>query len=130
MHFITISFRPLHLPKYWSKCQQATALDLPFYDISAPQKVAFLKISDDVIASDVVWAPPIKNPGYAYDWHYSIFFYQSKQQTVLNVICFLLSTLIANMTMILIKFQQNFALIGVLNILPLNFWTKKDFSHA
>ena len=32
-----------------------------------PQKVPFLKISDDVIARDLWFgAPPIKNPGYAY----------------------------------------------------------------
>ena len=55
---------------------QATASDLPFYDISAPQKVTFSKISDDVIACDLWFGPPpIKNPGYAYeatsreDWH-------------------------------------------------------------
>ena len=42
------------------------ASDLPFYDIFAPQKAPFLKISDDVIAFDL-WcaAPPIKNPDYA-----------------------------------------------------------------
>ena len=58
MHFLTISFRPLPLPKYWLKCQQTTALDLPFYDIFAPQKVPFLKISDDVIASNLWFGPP------------------------------------------------------------------------
>ena len=42
------------------------ASDLPFYDIFAPQKVPFLKISDDVIACDLWFSPPIKNPGYAY----------------------------------------------------------------
>ena len=44
------------------------ASDLPFYDIFAQQKVPFLKISDDVIACDLWFAPPppIKNPGYAY----------------------------------------------------------------
>ena len=35
------------------KCQQTTASDLAFYDIFAPQKVPFLKISDDVIACDL-----------------------------------------------------------------------------
>ena len=40
------------------KCQQATASDLPFYDIFAPQKVSFLKISDDVIVCDLWFAPP------------------------------------------------------------------------
>ena len=36
----------------------ATALGLPFYDIFALQKVPFLKISDDVIACDLWFAPP------------------------------------------------------------------------
>ena len=41
--------------------------DLPFYDTFAPQKVPFSKISDDVIACDLWFAPPpIKNPGYAH----------------------------------------------------------------
>ena len=52
------------------KCQQTTASDLLFYDIFGPQKVPFLKISDDVIACDLWFAPPppppIKNSGYAY----------------------------------------------------------------
>ena len=66
MHFLTISFRPL-LTKILVKCQQATASDLPFYNIFAPQKVPFLKISDDVIARELWFGPPpIKNPGYAY----------------------------------------------------------------
>ena len=47
-------------------CQEAMASDLPFYDIFAPQKVPFFKISDDVIACDLWFGPPIKNPGYAY----------------------------------------------------------------
>ena len=34
------------------------AYDLPFYDIFAPQKVPFLKISDDVIAFDLWFCPP------------------------------------------------------------------------
>ena len=49
------------------KCHQATASGLPLCDIFAPQKVPFLKISDDVIACDLWFGPPpIKNPGYAY----------------------------------------------------------------
>ena len=43
-------------------------------------------------------------------WRYSIFLYQSKQQMILNAICFF-SSLIANMATILIDFQQKFALI-------------------
>ena len=45
------------------------ALDLPFYDIFAPQKVPLLKISDDVITCNMWFAPPtpaIKNPVYTY----------------------------------------------------------------
>ena len=39
------------------------------YDIFVPQKVLLLKNFDDVIACDLRFAPPpIKNPGYAYDW--------------------------------------------------------------
>ena len=39
-------------------CQQlTTALDLPIYDIFAPQKVPLLKISDDVIACNLWFAP-------------------------------------------------------------------------
>ena len=37
------------------KCQQATASDLPFYDMFAHQRVSLLKISDDVI--DCVLGP-------------------------------------------------------------------------
>ena len=47
---------------------QATATDLPLYDIFVPQKVRLLKISDDVIACDFRFGPPIKNFGYAYAW--------------------------------------------------------------
>ena len=51
------------------KCQWATASDLPFYDIFAPQTLPFLKKFDDVIACDLWFGPPpIKNPGYAYVW--------------------------------------------------------------
>ena len=45
------------------------ALDLPFRDIFALQKVPFLKISDGFIECDLWFAPPpppIKNPDYAY----------------------------------------------------------------
>ena len=41
-----------------AKCLQATASDLPFYNIFAPQKVPFLKMFDDVIAYDVWFGPP------------------------------------------------------------------------
>ena len=55
------------------KCQHATASDLPFYDIFAPQKLPFSKISD-VIACNLWFGPPfpIKNPGYAYDTRHSL----------------------------------------------------------
>ena len=46
-------FSPSPFTKILVKCQQATASDLPFYDIFAPQKVPFSKISDDVIACDL-----------------------------------------------------------------------------
>ena len=53
------------------------ASDLPYYDVFAPQKVPFSKISDDVIACDLWFGPPpppIKNPGYAYDGNLTSFF--------------------------------------------------------
>ena len=69
MHFLAIGFRPLRLSKSWLSAK-TTASDLLFYDIFAPQKVPFLKISDDVIACDLRFGPPpIKNPGYAYGGH-------------------------------------------------------------
>ena len=40
------------------ECYQSTASDLPFYDIFAPEKVAFSKIFDDVIACDLWFGPP------------------------------------------------------------------------
>ena len=46
-----------------------TASALPIYDILDLQKVSLVKISDDVIACDLWFAPPpnlIKNSGYAY----------------------------------------------------------------
>ena len=44
------------------------ALVLSFYNIFSPQKVPLLKISDDLIACDLLFAPlpPIKNPPNAY----------------------------------------------------------------
>ena len=46
--------------------KSATASDLPLNDIFVPQKAPLSKISDDVIAYDLWFAPlPIKNPGYA-----------------------------------------------------------------
>ena len=44
------------------KCQhQATASDLPFYNIFAIQKVPFFKIFDDIIACDLWFGPPQSN---------------------------------------------------------------------
>ena len=34
------------------------ASDLPFYEIFAPQKLPFLKITDDVVACDLWFGPP------------------------------------------------------------------------
>ena len=66
LHFF-LNLTPSLLNKILVKCQQATASDLPFYDIFAPQKVPLLKISDDIIACGLKFgAPPIKNPDYAY----------------------------------------------------------------
>ena len=53
-------------------CQhQATAYDLPFYNIFALTKNSSFEVSDDVIACDL--GPPIKNPGYAYVLTYGPF---------------------------------------------------------
>ena len=51
----------LSLYQILAKCHQATASDLPFYDIFAPQKITFSKISDDVIACDLWFGPPPPN---------------------------------------------------------------------
>ena len=45
------------------------------------------------------------------NWRYSIFLNRLIQQMVLNAICYLLCSLIANMATILINFQQKFALV-------------------
>ena len=46
--------------------QQATPLDLPFYDTFASHKGPLSKIFDDVITYNLWFGhPPIKNPGYA-----------------------------------------------------------------
>ena len=67
--------RPHHLLRHCSPlneflvtCQhQATAFDLPFYDIFAPTKNSSFELSDYVIACDLWFGPPpIKNRGYAY----------------------------------------------------------------
>ena len=54
MHFLAVSLSPVSLAKSFLRYQQATALDLPFYDIFAPQKVSILKISDDVLGGTVI----------------------------------------------------------------------------
>ena len=55
------------------------------------------------------------------NWRSSIFLYQSIERTALNAIPFLFSSLVENMETILSILQQKFALVGVFNILPLNF---------
>ena len=62
------------------------------------------------------------------NWRYSIFFYQLKQQMVLNAICFHLSSLIANMATILINVQQKFALVRSFRPFAIKFFNQKDFS--
>ena len=53
------------MAKSWLRANtQATASDLPIYNIFVPQKVPLSKISEDVITCDLV--PPLKNPGYIY----------------------------------------------------------------
>ena len=56
--FQQLVFAPSPFTKILAKCHQATASDLPFYDIFAPQKDTFSKISDDVIACDLWFGPP------------------------------------------------------------------------
>ena len=67
MLFLTISFRPLPLPKSWLNANRLQQ-QIFHSTISLPdKKFLFLKISDDVIACELWFgAPPIKNPGYAY----------------------------------------------------------------
>ena len=61
-------FKPFPLNEFPVTCQhQATAFDVPFYDIFAPAKNFPVEVSDDVIACDLLfWPPPIENSGYAY----------------------------------------------------------------
>ena len=54
-------------------------------------------------------------------------FYQSKQQMVLNAICFLLSSLIENMATILINFQQKFVLVKSFQEFASKFLNQKRF---
>ena len=43
-------------------CQdKATASDLPFYDIFAPTKISSFEVSDDVIACDLWFGPPLQS---------------------------------------------------------------------
>ena len=56
----------LPIAKSWLRANtQATASDLPIYNIFVSHKVSLLKISESVITCDLV-PPPIKNPGYIY----------------------------------------------------------------
>ena len=67
LHFFTFIFGLSSFPiaKSWLRANtQATASDLPIYNIFVPQKVPLSNISKDVITCDLV--PPIKNPGYTY----------------------------------------------------------------
>ena len=61
-------FKPFPLNEFLVTCQhQTTAFDLPFYDIFTPTKNSSFEVSDDVIASNLWFAPPpIKNLGYTY----------------------------------------------------------------
>ena len=52
-------FKPSPLNEFLVTCQhQATAFDLPFYDIFAPTKNSSFEVSDVVIACDLWLAPP------------------------------------------------------------------------
>ena len=67
LYILTINLSPLLLARSWLSANTATALDLPFYDIFASQKVPLLKISDYVIASDLWFGhTPVNSSGYAY----------------------------------------------------------------
>ena len=55
-------FKPSPLSKIPVKCQkQATASDLPFYNIFVPQKVLPLKISENIIVCDSWFGSPPPN---------------------------------------------------------------------
>ena len=69
----------------------------------------------------------LKKISFLVNWHNSIFLYQSKQQMVPNALRFLLSSLIANMTMILINFQQKFALVRNFQRFAIKFLSRKRF---
>ena len=63
MGYVFLNLNYWFMPSFYSKIllkrqTQATASDLPFYNIFAPQKVPLLKISDDVIACDLWFEPP------------------------------------------------------------------------
>ena len=70
MHFLTVSLQYFYLYQNpGSLPTTGKALDLPFHDILAPQKVPLLKIFDHVIAWYLWFATPqIKNPSYAYGY--------------------------------------------------------------
>ena len=58
-YLFNLGFKPSPFTKILVKCQnQASASDLPLYDIFVPQKVPLLKISDDVVACDLWFGPP------------------------------------------------------------------------
>ena len=48
----------------------ATALDLPFYNIFAPQKMPLLKISDDIIACNLWFCHPHSQKSWLRLWLY------------------------------------------------------------
>ena len=56
--YFLILFKPYPSRKLLVKCRtRSTASDFPFYEIFVSQKVPSLKISDDVIASDLLFRP-------------------------------------------------------------------------
>ena len=58
-YILTIGLSPPPLNGFLLTCQhQATAFDLPFYDIVASTKNSFFEISDDVIACNLRFGPP------------------------------------------------------------------------
>ena len=58
-NYVLLIGNALSLCKILVKCQPATILDLPSYDLFVPQKVSLLKIFHDVIACDM--GPPYQS---------------------------------------------------------------------
>ena len=80
---------PSPFTKILAKCHQATASDLPFYDIFAPQKITFSKISDDVIGCDLWFGSPPNQKSWLRLWSglHEIFCAIQKREFLTCMLC-------------------------------------------